>query len=117
MSRWGMADDGADLPEDAFADVAEMDDAEEDFESGMRQNAMEYQTHDADQDNKLDFDEFCALVREREVGDHSDEALRQRFEALDRDGSGKVDLNEYVLWALRDALTRSSSRVIDLFRQ
>eukprot|EP00966_Prymnesium_polylepis_P146983 3394712-Prymnesium_polylepis.1 len=78
---------------------------------------MDYQAHDADQDNKLDFDEFCALVREREVGDHTDEDLQERFKALDSDGSGKVDLNEYVIFALRDALSRSASRVIDLFRQ
>jgi hypothetical protein len=29
----------------------------------------------------------------------------------------QVDLNEYIRWALRDALSRSSSRVIDLFRK
>ena len=35
---------------------------------------------------------------------------------LDEDGSGKVDMNEYIEWSLKDALLRSSSRVIDLFR-
>ena len=105
--------DGAD---DMPADVAN-DEAEEDFEAGMRQNAMDYQAHDADQDHKLDFDEFCNLVRDREDGDHTDEELRARFNALDADGSGKVDLHEYVRFSLRDALARSSSRVIDLFKQ
>ena len=101
---------------DGPADVAN-DDEEENFAAGMRQNAMDYQAHDADQDHKLDFDEFCNLVRDREDGDHTDEELRARFNALDADGSGKVDLHEYVRFSLRDALARSSSRVIDLFKQ
>ncbi len=41
---------------------------EEDFETGMRQNAMERDAADADQDGKLDFDEFCQFVRDREEG-------------------------------------------------
>ena len=49
----------------------------------MRQNAMDYQAHDVDQDHKLDFGEFCNLVRDREVGDFTDEMLRERFEAAD----------------------------------
>ena len=36
---------------------------EENFTTGMRQNAMEYSTHDGDQDNRLDFDEFSSMVR------------------------------------------------------
>ena len=99
-------------------DVAnEGSDAEEDFEAGMRQNAMDFQAQDVDGDHKLDFGEFCALVRDREEGDHTEEELLARFKMLDADGSGKVDLHEYVRWALRDALNRSSSRVIDLFKQ
>ena len=98
-------------------DVANEGEAEEDFVAGMRQNAMDYQAHDVDQDHKLDFNEFCALVRDREEGDFTTEELRARFEALDADGSGKVDLHEYVRFSLRDALYRSSARVIDLFRK
>ena len=89
---------------------------EENFDAGMRQNAMEYDAADADHDQKLDFGEFCAMVREREEGEHSEEALRARFEALDADGSGKVDMSEYLRFSLRDALARSSTRVIDLMR-
>lgn len=90
---------------------------EEDFEVGMKQNAMERDAADADQDGKLDFAEFCQFVRDREEGEFTDEELKARFDALDADGSGKVDMSEYVQWSLRDALTRSSERVCDLFRK
>ena len=65
-------------------DRAEADDVaneqEEDFEIGMRRRAIDYTTHDINQDNKLDFDEFCAMVRQREEGDHTEDELR-RFES------------------------------------
>ena len=58
--------------------VAEEDDVangeeEEAFDVGMRQNAIDFRVADADADNKLDFDEFCAMVREREEGEHTRE--------------------------------------------
>ena len=90
---------------------------EEAFDAGMRRNAMIYDAHDVDGDQKLDFDEFCAMVREREEGEHTEKELRARFVTLDADGSGQVDMNEYVRFALCDALSRSSTRVIELFKQ
>ena len=89
---------------------------EEDFDTGMRQNAMEREAADADNDGKLDFAEFCVFVRDREEGEFTDKELKERFAALDEDGSGKVDMHEYLQWSLKDALMRSSSRVMDLFR-
>ena len=97
-------------------DVAN-EEEEENFDAGMRRQAQDYEANDVDQDGKLDFDEFCALVRDREAGEFTEEELRARFEALDADGSGKVDMSEYLRWSLREALTRSSTRVIDLFKQ
>ena len=89
---------------------------EEDFEAGMRQNAMERDAADADNDGKLDFDEFCVFVRDREEGEITDKELRERFEALDGDKSGQIDMSEYLIWSLKDALARSGDRVVDLFR-
>ena len=111
------------MADDALADLAaaQADDlagtGEEDFETGLRQNAMERDAADADQDGRLDFAEFCQLVRKREEGEHSEADLRKRFDQLDGDGSGKVDMSEYLLWSLRDALARSSERVCDLFKK
>ena len=98
-------------------DVAANVVAEENFNQGARQNAMEYSTADNDGDNMLDFEEFCALVREREQGEFTEQTLRMRFDLLDGDKSGKVDMREYIQFALRDALARSSTRVLDLFRE
>jgi Ca2+-binding EF-hand superfamily protein len=82
----------------------------------MRQNAMERDAADADNDGKLDFKEFCVFVRDREEGEFTDKELKERFDALDEDGSGQVDMQEYLIWSLKDALARSSDRVVDLFR-
>ena len=65
---------------------------------------------------QLDFGEFCQFVRDREEGEFTEEELKKRFDALDEDGSGKVDMAEYLLWSLKDALARSANRVVDLFR-
>jgi len=90
---------------------------EEAFDIGMRQNAMERDAADADNDGKLNFAEFKRFVRDREEGTFSDAELKLRFEALDEDGSGQIDMSEYLQFSLRDALARSSERVCDLFRK
>ena len=83
----------------------------------VRLDALGFEIADTDQDQKLDFAEFCALVRRREEGPHTHAELAERFEALDADNSGKVDMNEYLMWCLKDAIHRSAVRVIDLFKQ
>ena len=44
---------------------------EEEFYSGMRQNAIGHEAADADADGMLDFAEFSKLIRDREEGHHS----------------------------------------------
>ena len=65
--------------------------AEEDFDDGMRQNAIDFAANDKDNDEKLDFMEFAALVREREMGEHTREELRARFKEMDSNGNGYID--------------------------
>ena len=51
---------------------------------------------DINNDGKLDYAEFCAFVRERELGEISEAELRARFDALDADFSGSIDMHEYI---------------------
>ena len=90
---------------------------EEEFAIGMRQNAMERDAADGDQDQMLDYNEFKRYVRDREIGNPSEQELRERFQALDEDGSGKIDMSEFLQFSLRDALLRASERVCDLFKK
>ena len=82
----------------------------------MRNNARARDAADVNRGGVLDLDEFCRFVRAREEGEFSDLELRARFAAMDADGSGTVDMSEYLRWSLRDALARSAERVMDLFR-
>ncbi len=78
------------------------------FDVGMRQLAMEFDGMDLDFSLALDFEEFSRLVRAREIAIHSETALRERFNLLDVDGSGTVDVTEFIKFALRDALSRTA---------
>jgi len=84
----------------------------------MRQNVNEFDeaegTDGVVQDG-LTFTEFCELVRERELGEHSARELRDRFHALDITGSGRIDKHEYLRFSLKDALARSVTRVQEIF--
>ena len=84
------------------------------FDVAVRHLAMEYDAMDLDTSGKLDFREFSKLVRAREMAIHTEEALRQRFEDLDADGSGTVDVPEFIKFALRDALARTALPVASL---
>ena len=50
---------------------------------------MEFDAVDTDGDQKLDFDEFVLLVRERGDFDYTQPELIELFTQLDEDGSGK----------------------------
>jgi Ca2+-binding EF-hand superfamily protein len=86
------------------------------FEAAMRQANMELDAFDSDLDSALNFREFSRLIREREMGVHTEKALATRFCELDEDGSGVIDLREYLAFALRDAIVRSAANVQELFQ-
>jgi len=86
------------------------------FKVQMQFNASEYDSFDGDGSEQLDFDEFCKLIRARESGyEHTIMELQERFAELDRDGSGTIDLQEYLLFSMQDALARSSQQLMTVF--
>ena len=74
----------------------------------LRHASMELDAFDDDGSRSLCYREFSRLVREREMGIHSEIALRRRFAALeDPPGCGSVDAAAYIAHAIREALVRS----------
>ena len=69
----------------------------------MKRNAADYRRR-MDRVLQLDYKNFCDLVRAREPGGHTQEELKHRFDEIDRNKNGKISLEEYVVFALRDAL-------------
>lgn len=49
------------------------------------------------------------------MGVHTEEALLERFSELDLDGSGTLDVAEFISAALRDAFARSAAHLDDIF--
>ena len=66
-------------------------------------------------DITLDFNAFVEFVEAREVGPHDEDVLQQRFQEMDMDGSGEIDLSEYLLWGLKEALYKAKEKVSSLF--
>ena len=102
-------------PEPTGPEIAARQAAFRAFELAMRQAVMEYDAIDANGDHELDFREFSRLIRDREMGVHSETALLERFTELDADASGKIDLTEFIGGALRDAFSRSAANLEDIF--
>ena len=90
------------------------------FRTNMRQNAAEYdeaEAEDGDFANGLSFTEFCQLTREREMGEFTVEELRERFLALDVQGTGRISKADWLRFSLRDALARSVTKMAEIFKQ
>lgn len=118
--RVALADDvraHAGVVRDAKTEGGLRTEEERNFVTAMHHSAIGAQIADEDQDGRLTFEEFAQLIREREEGEHADDELRQRFAQMDVDSGGTISLSEYMGFCMRDALLRSSERVIDLFRK
>ena len=97
--------------------TAEEKAAHQAFDVAMRQLVIDLDQVDKNGDRKLDFNEFSALVREREIGIQNSATLRQRFDILDADGSGTIEMSEFFVYAMRDSLSRNKARLADLLAQ
>ena len=60
---------------------------------------------------------YVCQIREREYGTITDAELRERYATADESGDGLIDRAEFILFSLRDALSRSADRVVDIFRE
>ena len=88
----------------------------EQFESVMQERAESFGHADLNKDGKLDFDEYCSMVKFRETTQYSEKQLRQKFAEMDVDNSGAVELHEFIAYSLRDAVKRSKGKAIDIFQ-
>ena len=84
-------------------------------------SAPSFARYDVDASNTIDFDEFCAMSRSPSkasltAAPQSDDELRVLFDAIDADHSGTIDRREYLRYALLDALSASSDRLVDVFK-
>merc|ERR1712185_13404 len=89
--------------------------AAEEFDDVMKQRAESFGHADLNKDGKLDFDEYCALVKFRETTSYTEKQLRQKFAEMDADSSGSIELHEFIVFSLRDAVKRSKGKAIDIF--
>jgi len=73
---------------------------------------------DADGNGRVSRDEFQRAVSMLGLsGGDTEEACDAVFDEHDLDGSGEISYREYVRHSLRDALARSSARVMDVIEQ
>jgi len=75
----------------------------------------DFSTYDVDHSGTLSFTEFVALLRAREPRKHPVQELRLRFDFIDTDKSGTIDVDEYKRFALREALAAASENIVTLF--
>jgi hypothetical protein len=47
----------------------------------------------------------------------TEEALRERFKAMDLDGSGEIGMAEFIKFAFKEAYQRSGARVVELLKE
>ena len=95
--------------------------------SSLERLAERFRARDGAQSGEIGFDEFrlslaqLGLFAKLATFGHSlavaEAAAETLFGEFDGDGSGVISFEEFLRYALRDALRQSLTRVIDLFRQ
>ena len=72
--------------------------------ASIRRQAQQFMEADQDGDQRLDFEEWMAMLPKATKQGRSVEQLRQIFSVADLDGDGTLSLDEYVYACLRLAL-------------
>ena len=78
------------------------------------QTSMQKMKLAVDEHELLDKAAFSELLKTRE-GVTDDEVISKVFDMFDKDKSGTVDISEYLLYSLTNAMQETSSRAVDLF--
>ena len=68
-------------------------------------DSMRFAEHDLDGDQKLDFEEYLAMMPSRVRETHPRSQLRAWFDTADVNGDGVLSLTEFFSWSLANAVT------------
>jgi hypothetical protein len=68
---------------------------------------------DRDGNQKLDFEEFVAMQPQRIRVTHSDEQMKEWFEAADENGDGTLSINEFFTWSIGRNSKRNGAAILE----
>ena len=83
--------------------------------SMIRQSKMFFSEADTNHDNELDFDEYEQGLPENIKRNHSAAQIREWFDLVDKDGSGRITMDEFFLWSLGAASVHSGKTIKNIF--
>lgn len=75
-----------------------------------------FQMWDLNGNGTIDRDEFVQAVNALSVSEVPHEVAGMLFREFDHSGDGEISYHEYLRYALRDGLAKSSTKVMDLFQ-
>ena len=78
---------------------------------------MNFRSGDGDGDEELDFDEFVAMLPEPSRKRHTRAQIRDWFDTMDVDKSGKISMQEFFLFSAQAAAWRSGAGLATVFKK
>ena len=84
----------------------------------VRREVFAFAEYDLDGNERLDFEEFFAMLPRYIREHHTVDAIRVWFEAADSDKDGELSINEFFKWSLSNASQRYGAQSLNLtFRE